>query len=103
MKKQLLSLGAIFLIAGFSNNLMAQETASATATATIVAPITIDWSADMNFGILAVQDLTAGTLVLAPSGTRTETGGVSLSATTGTVSPAIFDVAGEGAYAFAIS
>ena len=55
MKKQILSLVAILLIAGISNNLMAQTTnthmATADARATIVAPITITWNnVNLEFG-----------------------------------------------------
>ncbi len=103
MKKQLFNLVAIFLIAGFSNNAMAQVTASATATATIVAPITIVNAGDMNFGNVAVQASTAGTVILAPAGSRTRTAGVTLPATAGTVAQAIFTVGGTAGYTYAIT
>src|SRR5258707_1566105 len=61
-----------------------QATASATATATIVAPIAISKTVDLNFGNVAV--IAAGTVVLAPvDGSRTKTGGVTLPSTIGTV------------------
>ena len=97
---------AIAVIAlGLSNSSFAQATATASATATIITPITIIKTADMNFGNVAVSATTAGTAVLAPAGTRTTggAGGVTLPATTGTVSAASFTVSGQGGYTYAIT
>ena len=101
MKKiYLLALAVI----GFSANSFAQSNVAATtASATIVAPISINKVTDMNFGNVAVQNATAGTVILAPAGTRTKTGGVSLPATLGTVTAASFTVTGEGIYTYAIT
>jgi hypothetical protein len=87
----------------FSSRLYAQATATATATATVVTPISISKNADMSFGNLAVQAATGGTVVLAPAGTRTRTSGVTLPATTGTVTAASFTVTGNGSYTYAIT
>jgi hypothetical protein len=59
----------------------------------------------MNFGNVAVQSTTLGTVVLPPSATptRTVTGGVTLPATAGTVTAAAFTVTGEDAYTYSIS
>ncbi|MBC9930580.1 DUF4402 domain-containing protein [Chitinophaga qingshengii] len=82
----------------------AQETASATATATIITPISITKDVDMNFGNVAVQSTTGGTVVLTPGGVRTVTGGVTLPSTaTGTVTAAAFTVNGTGNYSYSIS
>lgn len=81
----------------------AQATASATATATIVTPISITKTVDMNFGNVAVQAATGGTVVLTPAGIRSTTGGVTLPAVTGTVAAASFTVNGEGTYTYAIT
>lgn len=80
----------------------AQVTTSATATATVVTPIGITKTVDMNFGNLAVST-SAGTVVLTPAGARSITGGVTLTATTGTVAAASFDVTGEGNYTYSIT
>jgi hypothetical protein len=80
----------------------AQATASATASATIVAPIGITKTVDMNFGNVAVSS-SSGTVVLATDGSRSATGGVTLPATSGTVTAASFDVTGEGTYTYAIT
>lgn len=84
-------------------NLFAQESASASTTATVVAPIAISKSADMGFGNVAVNATTAGTVVLAPDGTRTVTGGATIPATTGTVSAASFNITGESGYTYSIT
>ncbi|SFD78748.1 protein of unknown function [Chitinophaga sp. CF118] len=86
-----------------ATSVFAQVTASADASATIVTPISITKTADMNFGNVAVQSTTAGTVVLAPDNSRTKTGGVTLPATTGTISAAIFTVSGEGSYTYTIT
>ena len=91
------------LMTGFISSSFAQATATATATATVVTPISISKNTDMSFGNLAVQTATGGTVVLAPAGTRTSTSGVTLPATTGTVTAASFTVNGNGSYTYAIT
>jgi hypothetical protein len=83
----------------------AQQTASATATAsaTIITPISISKTADMNFGNIAVSSSAGGTVVLAPAGTRTTTGSVSLPATAGSPVAAAFTVTGQGNYTYSIT
>ena len=90
-----------FMLFAFSASTFAQATASATGTATIVAPIGITSTVDMNFGNIAVSG--AGTVILAPAGTRTPTGGITLPAITGTVSAASFDVTGNDGYTYTIT
>jgi len=78
----------------FSATTIAQVSASADASATILTPIEITNVSDMNFGNMAV-DATPGTVVLTPAGTRTPSGGVTfLSANPGTVTAASFTVTG---------
>jgi hypothetical protein len=91
------------LLAGFSTATFAQATATATATATIVTPISITKTVDMNFGNVAVQTGTGGTVVMTPAGVRSTTGGVTLPSTIGTVAAASFTVNGQGAYTYAIT
>lgn len=86
----------------FTVSTYGQASATATATATIVTPIAIANGGNMNFGNIAVS-ATPGTVVLAPAGTRTTTGGVTLPVTAGTVSQAIFNVSGTPAYTYAIT
>jgi hypothetical protein len=86
-----------------SASVNAQSTAQATATATIVTPITITKTADMNFGNLAVDAVTGGSVELTPAGGRIPASGVTLPATTGTVSAAAFTIDGNAGYAYSIS
>ena len=102
MKNMKKILTAAIIGIGFAGTASAQSTASATATATIVTPIAITKNVDMNFGNVAVTS-TSGTVILAPGGTRTKSGGVTLPAVPGTVTAAKFTVTGEGTYSFAIT
>lgn len=98
--KKLISFAIFF---AFSAAIYAQAEATASATATIVGPITITNVDDMNFGNVAVNATTGGTVELAPDGTRTPTGGCTLPATTGTVSAASFTVTGAADYTYSIT
>lgn len=101
MKTSILIL--ITLLVGFSITSYSQATATTTATATIVTPISITKTVDMNFGNVAVQAATGGTVILDPAGSRTSTGGVTLPATTGTVSAASFTINGNSSYTYSIT
>ncbi len=100
---KVLAIAAIAVIA--SDKSFAQASATASATATIITPIAISKSVDMNFGNIAVSGSTSGTVILSTSGTRTTggSGGVTLPATTGTVAAAEFAVSGEPGYTYAIT
>jgi hypothetical protein len=96
-----------FLVSGivmiaFSATTFAQVSATATATATIVSPIAIAKTVDMNFGNVAAS-AALGTVVLTPAGGRSATGGVTLPATAGTVTAASFTVTGTPGYTYAIT
>ena len=97
---KLFALGLV--LAGFGMNVNAQSTANATGSATVIIPISIAKTTNMSFGNLAVT-ATAGTVVLAPAGTRTATAGVTLPNVTGTVTAAAFNVTGEGTSTYSIS
>ena len=90
-------------IAGFAVTSNAQVSATATASATIITPIAISKTANLNFGNLSVSPTIAGTIVLTPGGVRNAAGGVTLPAVTGTVSAASFTVTGLGTSTFAIT
>ena len=81
----------------------AQVSATANTSATVITPIAISKTVDMNFGSIAVSPTVAGTVVLATGGTRTKTGGVTLPAVTGTVTAAAFTVSGLGTSTYAIT
>ncbi|HNX44347.1 MAG TPA: DUF4402 domain-containing protein [Bacteroidales bacterium] len=98
--KKLFFVTAIML--GFAAGAFAQVSATASAEATIVTPIAITKTVDMNFGNVAVNS-TAGTVVLATDGSRTTTGGVTLPVTAGSPAAASFTVTGTAGYTYAIT
>jgi hypothetical protein len=95
---------AVLAIA-FSNCSFAQASATAAANATIITPISIVKNINMSFGNIAVSASLAGTVVLAPAGSRTTggAGGVTLPSTSGTVAGADFTVSGQASYTYAIT
>jgi hypothetical protein len=93
---------AAIVLFAFSASAFSQVSATATAAATIITPISITKTGDMNFGNVAVN-AAGGTVVLLPAGTRSATLGVTLPAAAGTVSAATFDVAGSGTSTYSIA
>jgi hypothetical protein len=102
MKKIILL--AITVIAGFSNNVQAQSTntdvATAAAFATIVAPIAITKTTDLQFGTVISG---AGTVVVATNDTRT----IAVSALNpgdqgAAPTAAVFTLTGEASYGYSI-
>lgn len=98
-----LSAAALTIFFAASNEASAQATATASATAVIVTPISITKTADMNFGNVSVNAANNGAVALAPAGTRTATGGVTLPATVGSPAAASFTVSGQANYTYAIT
>jgi hypothetical protein len=93
-----ITLLAILAFAVFSIDATAQSTANATATATIVNPISIAKDVDMNFGNIASNG-SVGTVVMGTDGARVAGAGVTIPA--GSLSTAAkFTVTGEGAYTY---
>ena len=88
---------AIVLIA-FGLNTFAQATA--TATATIVTPISLAKTSDMNFGNL--YSAAAGTASMSTGGVRSVTGGVT-AAPGGATTAAVFTVSGTANVTYAIT
>ncbi len=101
MKKMTKFFGISIILLGFTAGAFAQVHDFATATATIMTPITIAKTVDLNFGNLAVN-ATAGTLVLATDNGRSVTGGVTVMPG-GTISAASFTVTGVPAATYSIS
>ena len=83
--KKILALSVVLL--AFSAGMFAQLSATDTATATIVSPLSIVNAGNMNFGKVAVG-AGGGTVVLTPAGGRSTTGDVALPTVIGTVTPA---------------
>ena len=106
MKKTQKFLGATIAMLICAVNVNAQATTTANASATIISPISISKSADLNFGNLAV-DAAGGTVILEPTGAGSRisggAGGVSFPATTGTVSAATFVVSGQADFTFSVN
>ena len=101
--KRIKVISSLLIMGAFVNNASAQATATSSASATIVTPISISKTIDMVFGNLAVTS-TSGTVVLSVAGGRTATGGVTLPATaSGSPTAAAFTVNGEGAYTYTIT
>jgi hypothetical protein len=87
----------------FSAGAFAQVNATADASATIIAPITITWVADMNFGNVAPSGV-AGTVDLATDASRTATNcTVYGGAAAGTVTAAEFTVGGTAGMTYSIT
>jgi len=88
-----------------NQSLLAQRksiTASASISATIVVPIGITKTVDMNFGSI-ISSATPGTVKLEPTGAVSATGGITIPAEKGSVTPASFQVTGEGNYTYSIT
>ena len=102
MKKMTKFLALAIMMLAFTAGTFAQVSATASATATIITPIAITKTTDMNFGNIAVN-ASGGTVVLTPAGGRSTTSGCTLPAATGTVTAASFTVTGEGTSTYVIS
>ncbi|MGE5424273.1 MAG: DUF4402 domain-containing protein [Syntrophothermus sp.] len=100
--KTLTKFFAIAVMLFISASSFAQVSATANVSGTIVTPIAISKTTDMNFGNVAVSS-TAGTVILSTAGSRTKTGGVTLPTTTGTVAEAVFHITGTPTYTYSIS
>jgi hypothetical protein len=95
--------GIIFL--NYSGQLVfAQRSASATAsvTATIITPIGINKTTDMNFGNI-IAGSSSGIVTLDPAGIRSVTTGITLPVSSGTITAATFQVRGQGNYTYTIT
>jgi hypothetical protein len=92
--------GALF-ITGFSSS-YAQSTASAEASARIVAPLQITKTADLKFGNIAAGP-SAGTVDMAVNDVRSAAGGVTLIAAGNVSNAAAFDIIGYADASFTIS
>ena len=103
--KNLITLIAAVVLVAITSTVNAQVTGTATGSATIITPISILKTTDMNFGNLAVSPTISGTVTLSPLGGRTTdgAGGVVLPAVNGTVAAASFTVSGLANSTYSIS
>jgi hypothetical protein len=93
-----------WIVAGCITFSYAQSSGSATASATIVTPISIQKvnEGNLDFGNIAAGE-SNGMVILGTDGGRRIEGGVSLPSTFGKISPAEFMITGEGSYSFSIT
>jgi hypothetical protein len=103
MKKSLIIIAAIIMIAGISNRVMAQVTENIAAGANILTALTISETLPMHFGTMGVLAGTGGTCVVTTAGVRSATSGVTLSAMAPLMSLATCEVTGEPTYTYAIT
>lgn len=107
MKKQILTLVAIGMIAIFSNNLMAQTEATVTGTtagAVLIVPMSLTQTAPLHFGSSVLTGVTGGTVVLpSNSVTRVYTGDVATSAAAPAPTNAAYSVTGTAAETYALT
>jgi len=98
---RLFAVGLLFMLGVQAH---AQFTGSADAFATIIAPISITWESDLNFGDLAVNN-TLGTATVAPelAATRSRTGGVTFPASTNAPTAAEFTIEGVPGATYSIT
>jgi hypothetical protein len=102
MKTNLRNGFLILSLIGFSISGHTQVTASANVSATIVTPISITKTYDLNFGNIAPSS-SGGEVVIDPAGSRSASGGVTLPGTVGTVAAASFHVTGTPNYSYSIT
>ncbi|MGB7841955.1 MAG: DUF4402 domain-containing protein, partial [Salinimicrobium sp.] len=100
MKTLPIILSLIFISLGGTCFCQTSATASFTASATIIKPIGITTTSNMNFA--GIDAKSGGTITLTPENTRITSGGVAL-ANGSMVSAAAFEVTGEPGFAFSIS
>lgn len=100
--KKILAFSVVLLAITASMLAQPSLSATATATATIVAPLSIARTLDLNFGNVSV-DATPGTVVLSPAGARSTTGGCALPSVTGTVTAATFNITGYAGTVYSIT
>jgi len=105
--KKLIALSAIFFAVVLTSNVFAQNTAtaSANATARVMTPITIAAETNgLQFGTFSSSNA-AGTVSIAATeaGTRSATGGVTLSSVLGTSGSAQYTVTGETGALFSVT
>lgn len=103
--KKLTALLAAGLVLGASGMAMAADaTDTAAIGATILAPIAITKTTDLNFGSFAADAVGGGTVIVTPASDREFSGKTSAVSTgAGTVTAAAFNVTGEGVATYSIT
>lgn len=96
MKKLILSIVAIAMVAFFSNNVMAQTSVTETtaAGAVLVVPMGITENSALHFGTIIMTDQAGGTVTLTTANGRTASGGLALTAIAPTSTVGAWSVTG---------
>ncbi len=100
MKNLIIIFGILVLNAFSSVQSQTTATANFTASVTIVQPITLITTSDMNFANIDAKN--GGQIILTPDNTRISTGGVELAGAEN-LSAATFMVSGQSGYTYDIS
>lgn len=95
-------IGALALIAGLYSTGVVAETASGTATATVIQPLVLAVTSPMDFGSVAAG-AAASTLSVAVGGAVTETGGGDAVVINGTGSALAFTITGLSGQTYALT
>jgi hypothetical protein len=104
MKKSIALFAGLFLMTIAVQNVNAQNTATdnAETSATIIAPISISKSVDLDFGKI-VRSSTEGTVVVTPAGARSFGGGAVIFLNDVNFSAAEFEILGEADATYSIT
>jgi hypothetical protein len=102
MKKSLMIIAAVVMMAVITTKSMAQVTENTDAGAKILTALSIAEDLPMHFGTMGVLAGTGGTCKVSTAGVRSATAGVTLSALAPLFSLATYTVTGEPLYTYAI-
>lgn len=103
MKKSLILIATIIMMAGVSLTVTAQVTENTAAGVKILTALSIVEDLPMHFGTMGVLAGTGGTCVVTTAGVRSATAGVTLSALAPLFSLATYTVTGEPLYTYMIT
>jgi hypothetical protein len=104
MKKSIIILAAIIMMASFSvqATVAPSNTATANATAKILAALSIIKNVDLSFGTMTIPTA-ATTVIVAPDGTRTSTGNITLLAQAPLTTASSYSVTGDPGATYTIT
>jgi len=97
MKKTIILLAAMVIMANFATILTAQTSAKVTtnAGAVLIVPFSITQTSPLHFGTINLVTIAAGTCILSTSGVRTFTGGLGPSSSIPIATNAAYTVTGK--------
>ena len=92
---------AFIILNGLSVNMFSQASSSASVRATVIEPVTITKTVDMNFEVVAI--IIAGTVEMVPGRVNSGKSAIMLPVSTGTFTAASFVTEGTAAYTYTIT